>query len=65
MIEQTTTLRQGGVGLARAIYEYQKTGYTVCIPLIDAQDYDLVIEKDGTFHSVQCRTTSVKARLKK
>ncbi len=58
------TLGKGGVGLARAIYEYQKLGYTVCVPLIDAQDYDLVIEKDGTFYSVQCRHTTVKAKLK-
>lgn len=58
------TLAKGGVGLARAIYEYQKQGYNVSIPLIDAQDYDLVVEKDGTFFSVQCRHTTIKSKLK-
>jgi hypothetical protein len=57
------TLGKGGVGLARAIYEYQKLGYNVSIPLIDAQDYDLVIEKNEKFYSVQCRYTSQRARL--
>lgn len=56
------TVRKGALGLARAIYEYQKAGYNVNIPLLDAQEYDLVIERDGTFSSVQCRFTSNKAR---
>lgn len=63
MFNQKTTLAQGALGLSRAIYEYQKSGYTVSIPLVDAQDYDLVIEKDGVFQSVQCKTTSVKCKL--
>ncbi len=58
------TLGKGGVGLARAIYEYQKRGYNVSVPLIDAQDYDLVVEKNGTFFSVQCRYTTVNSKLK-
>lgn len=52
------TVQKGSVGLARAIYEYQKLGYTICVPLIDAQDYDLVIEKDNKFFAVQCKFTS-------
>jgi len=63
--DTNNTLNQGGVGLARAIYEYQRLGYTVCLPLVDAQDYDLVIEKDKKWESVQCRTTSTKARSRK
>ena len=59
------TLGVGALGLARAIYEYRRLGYTVSIPLVDAQDYDLVIEKDNTFLSVQCRTTSQVSKDKK
>jgi hypothetical protein len=56
------TLQKGALGLARAIYEYQKAGYTVSVPLVDAQEYDLVIEKEGTFSSVQCRYTTHHAK---
>lgn len=56
------TLQKGAIGLAKAIFEYQKRGYTANIPLVDAQDYDLVIEKDGKFSSVQCKTTGVKTK---
>jgi len=55
-------LDQGCVGLARAIYEYQARGYAVSVPLVDARDYDLVIEKNGKFQSVQCRTTKQKSK---
>ena len=61
----TNTLQKGSIGMARAIYEYQTLGYTVLIPLVDAQDYDLVIEKDGEFQSVQCKTTNQKAKSRK
>lgn len=57
------TLHLGSLGLSRAIYEYQRLGYNVSIPLIDAQDYDLVVEKDGKFQSVQCRYTSQRKKL--
>ena len=57
------TLHLGGIDLSRAIYEYQRMGYNVSIPLIDAQDYDLAIEKDGKFQAVQCRYTSQRKKL--
>lgn len=56
------TLDQGCVGLARAIYEYQIRGYAVSVPLVDARDYDLIIEKDNKFKSVQCKTTNTKSK---
>jgi hypothetical protein len=34
---------------------FSTNGYTVSIPLNDTQDYDLVVEKDGVFQSVQCK----------
>ena len=60
-MSEPNTLQKGATGLARAIYEYQKMGFTVAVPLIDGQPYDLVIEKNMEFHSVQVRYTSQKA----
>jgi len=37
-------------------------GYTVSIPLNDTQDYDLVVEKDSEFYSVQVKATSCKTK---
>lgn len=55
------SLEKGSLGMARAIYEYRKLGYNVAIPLVDAQSYDLVIEKDNKFYSVQCKMTNQKS----
>ena len=35
---------QGDIGLSQAIAYFAKEGYTVCIPLTDSQDYDLIVE---------------------
>ena len=35
-------------------------GYTVSLPMNDTQWYDLVIEKDGKFETVQCKATQTK-----
>jgi len=32
-------------------------GYTVCLPLTDSQDYDLVVDIDGRLSRVQVKTT--------
>ena len=37
-------------------------GYTVSIPLNDTQDYDLVVEKENKFYSVQVKATSCKTK---
>jgi hypothetical protein len=55
-----TTVSQGAVGLAAAVFYYQKSGYCVLLPLIDNQGYDLVVEKDGILKTVQCKTTRAK-----
>ena len=52
-----TTVEQGAVGLAAAIFYFQKSGYNVSLPLIDNQNYDIIIEKDGNFFTVQVKTT--------
>ena len=51
------TKQQGTVGLGVAIAHYSSLGYVVSVPLIDGQDYDLVVDKDGVLHKVQadCR----------
>ena len=54
---QKDTKLQGDVGLAIAIAWFAQNDYRVAIPLTDSQDYDLVVEKDMMFYSVQVRTT--------
>ena len=55
-----TTVEQGAVGMAAAIFQYQRLGFTVLVPLIDNQEYDLVVEKDEEFLRVQVKTTKYK-----
>ena len=55
-----TNQKRGRAGLSLAIAYFGANGYTVSIPLNDTQWYDLVVEKDGKFMSVQCKFTSTK-----
>ena len=48
---------KGRAGIALAIAYYGANGYTVSLPLNDTQDYDIVIEKDNKFETVQCKVT--------
>lgn len=41
-----------------AIAYFGTNGYTVSTPLNDTQWYDLIIEKDGVFQTVQCKFTA-------
>lgn len=50
--------KQGDVGLGVAIAWFTAEGHTVCVPLTDSQDYDLVID-DGRLNKVQVKTTTV------
>ena len=52
-----TNRDKGRAGMAMAIAYFGANGYTVNIPLNDTQWYDLVIEKDGKFKTVQCKAT--------
>ena len=47
----------GRIGLSMAINYFTIHGYTVSIPMNDTQWYDIVIEKDGKFETVQCKAT--------
>jgi hypothetical protein len=54
------TVHKGSIGLSAAIFHYSKLGYGICIPIVDNQDYDLVIESNGVFNTVQVKTTNVR-----
>ena len=51
----STRKDKGRAGLSMAIAYFGSNGYTVSLPLTDTQKYDLVVEKDGKFLSVQCK----------
>lgn len=54
-----THTTQGNIGEAIAISELTKQGYTISIPLTNNNSYDLVVEKEGVFNTVQVKTSSV------
>ncbi len=56
----TTTVKQGGIGMSAAIYKLTQLGYTVSIPLIDNQEYDLIADFDYKLYKVEVKSTSVK-----
>lgn len=51
---------KGRAGLSLAIAYFGANGYSVNIPLNDTQWYDLIVEKDGVFQTVQCKATGSK-----
>ena len=53
-----TNQNRGRVGISLAIAYYGSNGYSVSIPLNDTQWYDIVIERDGIFKTVQCKCTT-------
>lgn len=53
--------RIGRIGLSMAINFFTIKGYTVSIPMNDTQWYDIVIEKDGIFQTVQCKATQTES----
>jgi hypothetical protein len=48
---------QGQIGVGSAINYYTSIGYTVCIPLLDNQDYDLIVDSGVKLLKVQVKTT--------
>lgn len=57
MFDNLTPVSQGSLGLTYAIAYLTKKGYTVSIPLIDNQNYDLVCDINGTLNKVQVKST--------
>ena len=45
----------GRIGLSMAINYFTIQGYTISLPLNDTQWYDMVVEKDNQFYTVQCK----------
>ena len=43
-----------------AITYFTEQGYTISLPLNDTQWYDMIIEKEGKFETVQCKFTASK-----
>lgn len=58
-----TNKDRGKAGLSLAIAYFGTNGYTISLPLNDTQWYDLIIEKDGIFQTVQCKFTSSKDKV--
>lgn len=58
----STNKEKGNSSLGIAIAYFSTNGYTVSIPLNDTQDYDLVIEKENKFYSVQVKATACKTK---
>ena len=55
-----TNKQKGNAGLSIAIAYFGTNDYTVSLPLNDTQWYDLVIEKNGVFETVQAKFTASK-----
>ena len=55
-----TNKQKGNTSLGIAIAYFSSNGYTVSIPLNDTQDYDLIIEKDNVFQTVQVKSSGCK-----
>jgi len=53
---------QGNIGMGRCIAYYTDLGYTVCLPMNDCQEYDLVVEYPDGLKKVQVKTTRYKNR---
>lgn len=54
------TKQQGNVGIASAILHFSMRGMTVCLPLNDSQDFDLVVDTTDGLKKIQVKTVSYK-----
>lgn len=57
-----TNKEKGNSSLGIAIAYFSTNGYTVSIPLNDTQDYDLIVEKENKFYSIQVKSTGCKTK---
>lgn len=53
----------GEISEAMIIARLLQSNYVVCKPFGDNQRYDLVIEKDGVFLRIQCKTGRIKENV--
>ena len=56
-MEKENRKQTGRTGLSMAITYFTLQGYTVSLPMNDTQWYDLIVEKDDNFFTVQCKAT--------
>jgi hypothetical protein len=54
------TKKKGDIGIARAITAFASAGWTVCIPITDSQDYDLVVDFPDGLRRVQVKYVASK-----
>lgn len=59
------TRLQGDAGTAAALSYFAARGYPVALPFGEGQRYDLIVDEDGAFHRVQCKTAFAKNRAGK
>jgi hypothetical protein len=52
---------QGLIGLTDAIAWFGRRGWSVCLPLIDSQPYDLVVDDGTRLRRVQVKTTTYRS----
>ncbi|MGL5574478.1 MAG: group I intron-associated PD-(D/E)XK endonuclease [Bacteroidales bacterium] len=52
-----TSKDKGRAGLASAIGFFGANGYTVCLPINDTQDYDIVVDDGNKLMKVQVKAT--------
>ena len=53
----------GRIGLVKAIEYFTLQGYTISLPINDTQWYDLIVEKNGVFNTIQCKATGTKENI--
>ena len=64
LTQHKNSKKQGDAGLGAAIAYFTSMGYTVCVPLTDSQDYDLVIDLGDELARVQVKTSVYKNKGK-
>ena len=57
MLFQENATKQGTVGLSIAIAFFSARGWTVSLPLVDGQPYDLIVDEYGSLKKVQVKTS--------
>lgn len=53
---------KGNVTHANATSYFTQLGFNVLLPMFDHLPYDLVLEQDGIFYTVQCKYTSTETK---
>lgn len=51
--------QKGDLGVVAAIQYYVSRGYSVSLPLSDAQRYDLVVDVSGILYRVEIKTSAI------